>query len=49
MGKTDEILDIYKKYGFETPKAWIEAWTETSSDPEWQAQVTKQVQSASCQ
>jgi hypothetical protein len=48
MGRTDQILDIYKKYGFESPKQWTEAWAATSEDVQWQADLTRRVQSAEC-
>lgn len=49
QGKTDQILDIYKKYGFESPKEWTEAWAATSEDVEWQAALTRRVQAAKCE
>ncbi len=48
-GETDEILDIYKRYGFDTPKAWTEAWSRTSEDAEWQEALTRRVQSSKCE
>lgn len=47
-GRTDQILDIYKKYGFDSPKQWTEAWAATSEDVEWQAALTRRVQTAEC-
>lgn len=48
-GQTDQILDIYKKYGFATPKDWTEAWARTSEDAQWQADLTKRIQGAKCE
>lgn len=48
QGRTDEILGIYKKYGFESPKQWTEAWAATSEDVDWQAALTRRVQTAEC-
>jgi hypothetical protein len=48
-GQTDQILDIYKKYGFDTPKDWTEAWTQTADDPEWQEALTRRIQSSRCE
>ncbi len=47
-GETDKILDISKKYGFETPASWAEAWKSTSDDPDWQAALTKRVMTKGC-
>jgi hypothetical protein len=48
-GQTDQILDIYKKYGFDTPKDWTEAWSQTSDDTEWQEALTRRIQSSRCE
>ena len=49
LGRTDQILEIYKKYGFETPRAWVEAWRSTSENPAWQADLTREVRAMTCE
>ena len=42
-GEMDKILDIYKKYGFETPKQFTAAWTEAAKDTEWLSRLAHDV------
>jgi hypothetical protein len=40
-GKSEELLQIYGKYGFQEPKAWTVAWTEAAKDEAWVARITQ--------
>ena len=40
-GETDKLLEVYKKYGFEDPKAWTKAWNAAAADHEFVARVTQ--------
>lgn len=37
-GQMDQILPLYKKYGFETPQEFTRVWIEAAKDTDW---VTK--------
>lgn len=40
-GEADKLLAIYKRYGFQDPKAWTKAWTEAAKDEAWIARITE--------
>lgn len=42
-GEMDKILDIYKKYGFETPQEFVKTWIEAAKDTDWITKVAYEV------
>ena len=40
QGATEELVKIYKRYGFEHPKAWSDAWLKAAENLEFMAKVT---------
>lgn len=41
-GDAAKLLEVYKKYGFEDPKKWTEAWKEAAKDTEWVTRIHHQ-------
>ncbi|NOZ00662.1 MAG: hypothetical protein GXP54_02075, partial [Deltaproteobacteria bacterium] len=42
-GEMDKILDIYKKYGFETPQEFTRVWIEAAKDTDWVSKLANDV------
>ena len=45
-GDMSKILDIYKKYGFQTPAQWTRAWLEAAKDRDWVSEVARKASKA---
>ncbi|MBM4386314.1 MAG: hypothetical protein FJ088_01165 [Deltaproteobacteria bacterium] len=39
----DKLLDIYKKYGFESPKDFSRTWIEAAKDTDWLTKLAQEV------
>jgi hypothetical protein len=47
-GRTEKLLEVYKRHGFEDPKAWTVAWTEAAKDNEWVSELTHKTMTSKC-
>lgn len=42
-GQVDRILDVYKKYGFETPQSFTDTWVKAARDTDWVTKIAHDV------
>jgi len=47
-GEMDKILEIYKRYGFNTPQEFTKVWIEAARDTDWVTKIAHEV-SKKCQ
>lgn len=45
-GSMAKLLDIYKKYGFDTPKKWTKAYINAAKDTDWVSELARKASKA---